>query len=87
VPADVSRFLENRYRERLAAGGFLELRQSQRGRHSGRTAAHDQNVDFQCFARHYSQHNEPTASREGHEAPKAAKTTLGFVFANSTSRE
>jgi hypothetical protein len=46
VPADVSRFLENRYRERLAAGGSLELRQSQRGRHSGRTAAHDQDIDF-----------------------------------------
>jgi hypothetical protein len=46
VPADVSRFLENRYRERLAPSGFLELRQSERGRHSGRTAANDQDIDF-----------------------------------------
>ena len=52
VRASLARLFEHRDGQRLAAPRLLELRQPQRRRQSGRTAANDEDVDFEGFSVH-----------------------------------
>jgi hypothetical protein len=48
----LTRFLEHRDRQGLAALLFLELRKTKRRGKTGRTATDDQDVNFKCFPFH-----------------------------------
>ena len=50
VSARLARLLEHRNRQRLAARRFLELGEPKRCRHAGRSAADDEDIDFEGFA-------------------------------------
>jgi hypothetical protein len=52
VRRGLTRLLEDSDRDWFTAALFLQLRQPECRRHSGRPAADDEDVDFQRFARH-----------------------------------
>ena len=84
--AGLARFFDDRNRQRLASLGFLQLREPQRRRQARRTAADDENIDFESLTLHWFGAAEATPSLRGLSHPSFCHFSSSATSAGAISK-